>query len=817
MIVNLHAQDLFSLSTRQGMTVDAINQSAEREAPTDQAGEQSMDKRYMRWLDIAEDHENPDGTPANYSARLIRAHDMAQMLDPVNNLTKTSFGNWTIVSPSQFNISEPLNGRLNEIEFHPTNSDIIYVGATFGGVWKTTNGGTSWTPLTDGLPSIGVSDIAVHPTNPNTIYLLTGDGNGRQIPTIGILKSSDGGQTWQNTDVSFGISERVYGYNLTMDPNDPDKMLATFTDRIRRTSNGWLTSSNEEGGDWRDIEFKPGSSDTLYATNVTGAWRSTNGGDDWDDLQAENIGLPNHYDFTRVALGLTSANPGSVYFLYTKNYANDLFDPEPSFKGLYYSSGGNPFALMSNSPNHITGPQSGYDLELTIDQNLAGTVYVGAVVLWKSTNFGMNWTQITGGTGLPSIHADIHRLKFNGTTLYSGTDGGLSKSTDGGSTWTNLSAGLNITQFYHIDVQGNRIMGGTQDNGTLMWNEGDVIGEHILGGDGMECEFDYTDPTIIYASSQVSREVSTDGGNNFNVVTPPLQTGDHWDAPWVFHPTNAAISFAAHKNIWRTPDSGNSWFPLHPPLFPDDSNIQGMALSHSNPDSLYMVRDNTVYLTDQSFMAFPSWSNITNNLPADSTADLRTIEVDNINPNQVWVGFADYLDGVKVFYTVNSGQSWVNISGSLPNVPVFDLLHDTNSTNDGIYAGTAIGVFYYNNILGDWIYFSNGLPVTLARDLKIENNHLYVGTFGRGIWKSPLYQEACSEFITLTPANDPSNPNSTGPQTYEAIATITSTRKVVGGVGTNVLYRAGSFVRLDEGFEAQEHSEFKAEIGGCSQ
>lgn len=803
-----HAQTWQQLAQEEGMTFDSLNSIIENqfENKNDEPSLRKY-KHYKRWATFMEDRVADDGSLENYAKRNQLAYTRIKDQQPEHPDQRSRYGHWATVSPSEFSPDPPHNGRINAIAFHPTNSDIIYVGAVLGGLWKSSNGGTTWTCLTDGLPTIAISDILIHPDYPGTIFILTGDADGRYVPSVGVLVSYDGGVNWRQTDLAFDMADKVYGYNLAMDPNDPNTMLAATTNGIYRTTNGWYDSSIEQSGDFRDIEFKPGNSDTAYATSANSAWRSVNGGDSWDNLNNNGLGLPTTIAYQRVGLGLTPANPEVVYFIYTNDDAD-------GFEGLYLSDDdGASFTLQSTSPN-ITGPWAWWDLDISVNTFNPAIVYVSGIAVWKSIDWGETWTQIANGEGLPSVHADVHRLVHDGGVVYSGSDGGISKSTTGGNSWTNLTDGLNIMQFYDICIDGTRLMGGTQDNGSLLWNIGDTEADHILWGDGFECMFHPSNTNIIYGSTQNNRYRSTDGGNEWEVITPPGEEGQ-WTAPWIMHHTNSDTMYASFHSIFRTFDAGTNWSDMYPPDNADGSGFRGMVQSPSNPDIIYAMRNDQVIKTSNANAANPTWTDITTNLPV-GWVSLKGITIDNDNPNKVWVSFTGYNSNNKVFVTYNGGSQWFNYTGSLPNVPVHALLFDPAGAGDAIYAGTDIGVFFRNGGIGDWVYYSNGLPVTMVQDLHIVGNYLYAGTFGRGIWRSNLY-DTCPVAWNLTPANDPSNPFSTGPQTYEASSSIVSTRIINGGIGTDVTYQAGSYIRLNPGFHVKTYNEFEAKIGGCTE
>ncbi|MFW5877930.1 MAG: WD40/YVTN/BNR-like repeat-containing protein, partial [bacterium] len=222
-------------------------------------------------------------------------------------------------------------GRLNTVAFHPVNSDIMWVGAPSGGVWKTTDGGNNWVSLTDELFSIGVSDIAVNPSNPNRIYIATGDGDGGDTYGIGILRSRDGGNTWETTALQTNVSERIYFRRLLIDPLNPNVLIAASNNGIYRTTDGFETYEIVRSGHFKDLEFQPGNPDIVYAASynyrgVAAIYRSVDNGRNFLPVQVTDI----EGNVSRIELAVTPDNPDVVYAL-----ASDAKDD--GFYGLYKS------------------------------------------------------------------------------------------------------------------------------------------------------------------------------------------------------------------------------------------------------------------------------------------------------------------------------------------------------------------------------------------------------------------------------------------------------------------------------------------------
>jgi hypothetical protein len=272
--------------------------------------------------------------------------------------------------------------------------------------------------------------------------------------------------------------------------------------------------------------------------------------------------------------------------------------------------------------------------------------------------------------------------------------------------------------------------------------------------------------------------------------------------------------FVAAGDIWRTTTGGTGgtpWTDLNSG-FSGTRFIRSMAQGISNTSRFYASDDVTLRRSDNVLAATPTWTDKSAGLPFAS-AMLSDIAVDPSNSLRVWVTFYGLSNGNKVFFSSNGGDTWINESGTLPNIPVNCIKFQTGSTNDGLYIGTDFGVFYRNDDIGDWIFYSNGLPNTRVFDLDLEGSTLYAATFGRGLWASSLF--SCDINLGLSPANDPSSPNFTGQQQYHASGTITSTRIITGGLGTDVSYNAAGSVTLLDGFHAKANNLFEATLDGC--
>jgi len=364
-------------------------------------------------------------------------------------------------------------------------------------------------------------------------------------------------------------------------------------------------------------------------------------------------------------------------------------------------------------------------------------------------------------------------------------------------------------QFYKIagtEGDDQLLLGGTQDNGSNKWDGGTDI-THIFGADGMDCMIDYNNNNTIYFSFQNGGlRKSNNGGNNSFGIKPDSASGS-WVTPYMMDPVNPNIIYGGYSDVFRSTNGGANWTNK------GADGRSAMAMGTNNTSRLYAARNNTLRMSNNSG---DSWSNITGFW---SGQNVTGIAVNPDNDLDVFITVSGYVNGSKVYHSMDAGSNWTNISGTLPNIPHNCIaFEDTNeSPNDALYVGTDIGVFYRNDDLGDWIPFSNGMPTVEVKDLEINYgaNVIRAGTFGRSIWSSSLYSP-CPISLNLTVANNPGQTGiSTGYQYYQASDNITSSRNIGGGIGTNSVYRANTDIDLVGGFAVGEGSELYAHIGPC--
>lgn len=722
-------------------------------------------KPYKRWEYYWTPRINPDGSFPNVAEHLNEWRQYRLIQN--NKLNKTSnSGDWKPLGPiTALNPKEGQTGigRINCIAFHPNNNDIVYIGTPAGGLWRSSDGGRKWVPLTDTLPVLGVSDIAFNPQNPNEIYIATGDHivgqTNRDVPSIGVWKSVDGGNNWKPTGLEFFVSRRISITRIIIHPEKPNIVIAGTSDGVYR--------STDSGENWRvaldgvihDLEFHPIDKEVVYASCIIDGrgtiYKSTNGGATWLE-RARGISTN---AVRRIELAVTPASPNSVYAVCAdaRNTA---------FGGFYVSrDAAQNWTLQSSRPNILdfsangggSGGQAWYDLAIAVSPQDSHLVFVGGINIWRSTNSGRTWEvsslwNINGGARY--AHADHHALEFvpNTNTVWSGNDGGIFLSNSRGSEWNMFNENLSITQYYKIsasEIEPSLIVGGSQDNGTHR-----MLGNtwlKILGGDGMDCLIDYSDASTIYASQYNGAFYrSTSQGQFFQPMGPGEESGA-WVSPIAQDPVNPNTIYIGLDNLWRSTDKGTSWAKATVRRPFPNSKIKTIAIARNAPNTIYLAPEGENDLV-KSVDGGRNFTSVAGNLPS---ANVNDILIHPTDPNRVWVTLAGYRSRVKVFETRNGGQTWANISGSLPNLPA-NCLAFQRGAKDGLYLGMDVGVYYRDSTMQDWILFNAGLPNTIINDLEINyaTQSIRAGTYGRGVWESPLYLpsgvESCNRLVRLT-------------------------------------------------------------------
>jgi photosystem II stability/assembly factor-like uncharacterized protein len=308
----------------------------------------------------------------------------------------TNAGNWTFMGPSTVG-SMPGAGRLNFVRVHPTDPNTIFVGAPSGGLWKSTTGGTSWTTNTDWLPQvIGCTDLAIDPSDPNIMYLATGDGDAGDTYSVGLLKSTDGANTWNPTGLAFNLAQTKMMSKVLIHPTATNILLVATSSGVYRSTDAGATFTLTQQGGFKDMEFKPGDPNTVYVCG-TEFYKSTDNGVTWTRITS---GLPASTNVSRMAIAVTAADPEYVYLI------AGLPSPNYGTEGFYKSTNGAGTFSKVSTPN--IGTQQWYDLAIASSPGNKDEVLLGGQTQFlKSINGGSTWAATGSNT-----HVDYHDLIY---------------------------------------------------------------------------------------------------------------------------------------------------------------------------------------------------------------------------------------------------------------------------------------------------------------------------------------------------------------------------------------------------------------------
>jgi len=279
-------------------------------------------------------------------------------------------------------------------------------------------------------------------------------------------------------------------------------------------------------------------------------------------------------------------------------------------------------------------------------------------------------------------------------------------------------------------------MAGSQDNGSTLLKNGSWT--HVTGGDGMECVVDYSNPNIMYSTSQYGNVYkSNDGGNSFNGITGSISGSGAWVTPYTLDPVNPNTIYLGYEDVWKSTNGGNTWNTIS--NFPNSIDLKSLVVAPSNNNVIYAATNNTIYTTTNGG---GNWTNITSGLPNNV---ITYISVHNLDPNIIWVSLSGFDMAEKVYKSIDGGINWSNVSGNLPNLPINCIVYE-NGTNNGVYVGTDMGIYYKNDDLIQWQSFMTGLPNVIVNELEIHypTGKIRAATYGRGVWESDL-------FTTTTP------------------------------------------------------------------
>lgn len=731
--------------------------SMSRESEREEGAKDGTFRLFKRWewyyaprVGLSGDLSLPAYSYINFFAYLDQ-NPAAKAMHQASIANQRSSSSWNFVGPT----GAPQGGgagRLNFVRVDPTNSNIIYVGAPAGGLWKSIDAGTTWTCLTDYLPIIGCSDLVIDPLNPQVLYLGTGDSDGGDMPSLGVLKSTDGGVTWNSTGLNFNIIQQRKVARLLIHPSNPNIVYCGTSAGIYKTYDAGVNWSLMTGSGVKDMEMKPGDPNTIYACR-TSFMVTTNGGATWTTIAT---GLPLSTQISRYAIAVTKDDPDYVYLLAGSASTQ-------GFEGIYCSTNsGQSFTARANSPNLLgwdpngndSDGQAWYDLSLAVAPYDKNVLIVGGVNVWRSDDGGFSWALNAhwyGGGGVPYVHADIHALEFlDGTqsTYFVGCDGGIFKTTNDGASFDDLSHNLCIAQIYKMGQSTTDpavVLTGHQDNGTnLKTSSGEL---EVLGGDGMDCFVDRTSDFTMYGSIYYGDFYKTsNGGNTWNGCTNGLSGNAGWVTPWKQDPVVASTLYCGYDQMFTSVTAAGSWTQMG--TLNNSLPLTEIEIAPSNTQYLYVTNGNTIWRTKD---AGGTWTNITASINTSGTGILG-ITVSPYDESTVWICLGGYTTNTKVYFSTDAGTTWVNASYGLPNIPANAIKAVPNTGNNLVFVGMDAGVYYRHDFSNGWQPYFSALPLAPISDFEIfePTMTLRAATYGRGVWECAIDAALISPLALFT-------------------------------------------------------------------
>ncbi|MCI0449942.1 MAG: T9SS type A sorting domain-containing protein [Chlorobi bacterium] len=674
-------------------------------------------------------------------------------------------------SPAFYGENQFTASRVKEVVYDPDSANIIYIGTSNGGLWKSTDGGLNWEPKTDNGASLSSGALAVYndwnTTPPQRIvYYGTGEGGFGFVYSYygrGLLKSTDGGETWRL--ITNGLPPITYFFKIAVNPKSPNVLLAAVgTNYANPVNTGGLYRSTDYGESWtRAVPLSVTESglvcnDVVFSSDGNKAYiigpSRTGSPNWWENGTGYRISTDSGKTFTQINTNL--AGTGYLSISEISPQVLYAFTAADCFSSNIYRSvdSGKTWVLMSSS---FASNQCGYNMTVNVHPVNHTIVYAGTVALYRSSTSGVKFEE-----ALPVFHADIHSLAFkpgNPNEFIVGCDGGVVKTTDGGYNFTNLNFTLSAMECYSLcsdPTEEFHLVACTQDNGLFDRGINPPPGNEwkvISGFDATSAVIDPDEPNryiVQLSASEVGIHVSTNRGLFwFEASGLPRQGEYAWLRPIVKEPGAQGVYFTPYSNdIYESTDYGFNWSPLNSTGISD--KIIELAVSPGNSNIMFAATGPFEYMPEsyqhrvyKSIDGGLTWNEISS-LPNRYAS---AIKIDKDNPDDVIISFAGFGTN-HIFRTTSGGVQWTaidcnNIEPCLPDVPVNDLEidYDTSTGRREYFAATDIGVF---RSLGDgiWREIYDGLPNCIVMDIEIHRNKLRAATFGRGVFECDL---------TLTP------------------------------------------------------------------
>ncbi len=684
------------------------------------------------------------------------------------------------------------SGRIADIAIHPENNNTWYVAVGSGGVWKTTNSGTTFTPVFDDQAVYSIGCVTIDPCNPHTVWVGTGENvGGRHVGYgDGIYRSKDGGISWEN----MGLKESQHISKIIVHPDNSDVIWVAAQGPLwNKGGERGLYKSVDGGVNWKkvlgddewvgvtDVVMDSRNPDRMYAAtwqrhrNVaaymgggpgTAIYKSNDGGESWEKLTK---GLPTS-NMGKIGMAISPQNPDIIYAaIELDRRTGSVFRSDDR---------GASWTKMSETVSGATGPH--YYQELYASPHQFDKIYLVDVRIQLSDDGGKTFKRLKE----QHKHSDNHVIAFRPDEpdyLLIGTDGGIYESFDLAENWRFIE-NLPLTQYYKLAVDDSepfyRIYGGTQDNGTqggpsrtLKQGIGNDDWDIVLGADGHQPATEPGNPDIIYAEWQEGNLMRIDMTNGEQIlIKPQPEEGEdyerfNWDSPILVSPHSPTRIYFASQRVWRSDDRGDSWQAISEDLTKDQERIALPIMDQTwSWDAPWDVNAMSNYNTITSLAESPlqegliysgtddghiqvtenggeSWRKIdVGSLPGvPETAFVNDIKADLFEVNTVYVALDNHKYGdlnPYLFKSSDRGKSWKSINGNIPDKTLVWRLVQDHINPDLLFAGTEFGIYFTVDGGKKWVKLSGGVPTISFRDLAIQRreNDLVGASFGRSFY-----------------------------------------------------------------------------------
>ncbi len=681
------------------------------------------------------------------------------------------------------------SGRVSDFAVHPDKHEIVYAATASGGLWKTINAGTTWMPIFDKEKSYSIGCVTLDPTNPNVVWVGTGENNSQRSVAFGdgVYKSLDGGQNWKNV----GLEDSEHIGMIAIDPRDSKVVYVAAQgplwhsggDRgVYKTTDGgesWervLHISDDTGAN--EVHLDPRNPDVVYAsayqrrrhvwTLINGGpesaiYKSTDAGVTWRKITE---GLPED-DMGKIGLAVSPADPDVLYA---------IIEAQRDKGGTFRSTDRG--ESWSKQSDYVSGSPQYYN-ELVADPKDPDRVYSMDTFLHVSLDGGKTFKKV----GEKKKHVDNHAMWIdpdNTEHFLIGCDGGIYDTYDGGASYR-FFENLPITQFYRVSVDNSKpfyyVYGGTQDNNSMggpsrTLNSSGISNEDwfiTVGGDGYETAIDPTNPNIVYSQWQYGGLIRYDRVSGELVdIQPQEAPGEvadrwNWDSPLIISPHSPTRLYFASQRLYRSDDRGNSWQAISPdlsrqidpnslPIFGKIQSIDAVAknMSTSNYGNIVALTESPlveglIYVgTDDGLIQVTedgggNWHAIDQVSGVPKMTYISRLEASQHDEDTVYATFNNKKQGdfsPYVFVSRDRGQSWTSITGDLPDREIVYALMQDHVKPKLLFAGTEFGLYFTVDEGAHWFRLKGGLPTIQVRDIDIQRgeNDLALATFGRGFY-----------------------------------------------------------------------------------